>query len=174
MTPLPHPENLHLQAAEGWLLLGDPASAEQELARLSATARTRPEVLDREWTIHAQRERWAEAHAVAQRLVAAAPADPNGWLRRAYAARRMPGGGLQSAWDALRPAVGRFAQEPLIAYNLACYAAQMTRLAEAWGWLQRALAMAPRRAKLQDLALADADLQPLWPILTAQRAPGRR
>lgn len=47
-------------------------------------------------------------------------------------------------------------------YNLACYAAQMGRMDEAWGLFERALAAAPCGKTLLRLALADADLQPLW------------
>ncbi len=53
---------------------------------------------------------------------------PAGWLHRAYALRRVANGGLPQAWDALLPAAEKFPGEPVIAYNLSCYACQMQQL----------------------------------------------
>ncbi|MDW8309781.1 MAG: hypothetical protein RMK20_10450, partial [Verrucomicrobiales bacterium] len=89
------------------------------------------------------------------------PDRPNGWLHRAYALRRATGGGLERAWEALRPAADRFPREPIIPYNLACYACQMGRLDEARQWFVRALRVGDR-ATLKDMALHDDDLRPLW------------
>jgi predicted Zn-dependent protease len=165
MKTLPHPDNFHLEAAQGWLMLGDPAAAKEELAKLRPASRAKPEVLEFEWSVHAAASSWARAHEVAQQLVAAAPQRPFGWIHRAYAARRMPGGGLPCAWEALRPAADKFPKEFLIPYNLACYAAQMGRPDEAWDWLQEAVAAAGNADRIKKMALADADLEPLWPRL---------
>jgi len=165
MKRLPHPDNFHLEAARGWLMLGDAAAAREELAKLRPASRAQAEVLEFEWNVHAAASSWAQAHAVAQRLVATAPQRPWGWIHRAYAARRMPGGGLPHAWEALRPAADKFPKDFLVAYNLACYAAQMSRLDEAWEWLQQAAAAAGDVAKIKAMALTDADLAPLWPRL---------
>jgi hypothetical protein len=81
----------------------------------------------------------------------------------------MDGGGLPQAWELLRPAHDRFPDEFLIAYNLACYAAQMGRIDEAWEWLGRASAN-NRRAAVRALALRDDDLRELWPRLQAETA----
>jgi len=98
-------------------------------------------------------------------MVTVAPDEVLGWIHRAYAARRKPGGGLLQAWDALRPAVDRFPEEWLVLYNLACYAAQMGRLDEAWDWLTRALHASQDAARTIQMALADSDLAPLRPRL---------
>jgi Flp pilus assembly protein TadD len=156
------PDNLHFDAVQGWLMLGDPASAREELAQLSPAARLVPEVLELEWALHAETQSWREALEAAQRLIAVAPDRASGWIHRAYARRRVPGGGLDQAWADLRPAHDRFPRNYLIAFNLACYAAQMGRPDEAWDWLARAVGLGGRDGVVP-MALADRDLEPLWP-----------
>ena len=158
LTP---PDSHHLTAAIGWMELGNPAEAMQELDRISEQYQRRPEVLELRWAALAERRDWASALQVAAELVDASPERPNGWLHRAYAARRAPGGSLEAAWEVLRPAVEKFPQEELIPYNLACYACQMQRLDEAREWLRLALATA-KKNRFRAMALEDEDLRPLW------------
>ena len=76
----------------------------------------------------------------------------------------MGGGGLQKAWDALRPAVELFPDEALVPYNLACYACQLGNLDGGRHWLSRAFETATKRklrANFKAMALADADLAAL-------------
>lgn len=166
-TPLPplEPLDVHLvRAAEGWLELNLPAEAEAELAQLSPRAKSHPLVLQALWQLHAHQCQWALAHTVAESLVQAFPGDATGWVHRAYAARRMEGGGLQAAWDALRPAVELFPEESIIPYNLACYACQLGELDASRHWLGRAFEIAGKpqaREVLRQMALADPDLAPL-------------
>jgi hypothetical protein len=49
--PLEPPDSLHLQAAEGWVGLGDYNSATEELERISAANRDDPHVLQLRWRI---------------------------------------------------------------------------------------------------------------------------
>ncbi|MBM3881864.1 MAG: tetratricopeptide repeat protein [Verrucomicrobia bacterium] len=174
MTGLFYPDNLHHEAAIGWLMLGDARSALEEIARLTPTARTHPEVLEVEWSAHAEAKQWAEAFAAAERLVALAPERSTGWIHRSYALRRMPGGGLPRAWEALRPAFDRFPKQYLIPYNLACYAAQLGHLEEAWEWLQRSRGAAPKPELITRQALDDPDLEPLWARLQAPSPQRKR
>ena len=171
VNQLPPPDHHHYDAAIGWLMLGDPASALEELARLGRRSRRRACVLELEWGIHAEREDWVAAAAVAGRLIDLAPANEFGWVHRAYAARRRPGGSVEEAWDALHPALERFPKSQIIAYNLACYAAQLGRLEDAWLLFQRALAVAEKACELICLALTDADLKPLWARIRAVGKP---
>ncbi len=163
--PQLEPLDVHLvRAAEGWLELNLPAEAEAELAQLSPSAQSHPFVLQALWQLHAHQHQWALAHTVAELLVQTCPSDVNGWVHRAYAARRKEGGGLQTAWDALRPAVELFPDETIIPYNLACYACQLGELDAARHWLSRALEIAGKtqaREALRQMALADPDLAPL-------------
>lgn len=160
MDKLSHPDWLHLEAAEGWLLLDRPDYALEEFDRLTDSCRQNAGVLERKWQTHAMAGDWVAAHAVGQQLVELHPKRAFGWIHRAYALRRMDGGGLEKAREALLPAAARFAGEFLVSYNLACYAACLNRLDEAWDWLQAAGRIAGA-ARVRRMALADEDLAPL-------------
>ena len=45
MKPLKHPDNLHLQAASGWLELGNYIEANVELEKFTPQLRVHPDVL---------------------------------------------------------------------------------------------------------------------------------
>jgi len=160
LTP---PDSHHVTAAEGWLELGNPAESKGELARVSPKKAGHPEVLETWFALHAHAKDWPAALAVAEQLVATAPKRVSGWLHRAYALRRTPGGSVATAYQALRPALNDFPKEPTIPYNLACYACVMGRVDEAWDWL--GVAMQTRCAggtdHLVSMALADEDLAAL-------------
>jgi hypothetical protein len=162
MPPLMPPDTHHLSAAMGWRELGNPSEAANEIARISPAFVNHPDVLEVRWEICAAQKSWDAALEVAAVLLNKAPDRPSGWIHRAYAIRRVPGGGLQQAWDALRPAFDEFPKVTVIPYNLACYAAQMGRLDEAWEWLHKAMEAAGDVESIKQMALADSDLEPLW------------
>ena len=161
MQPLEMPDSRHLDAAIGWLGLGCAPEARAELDLISAARQRHPAVLDARWTLCAHEKRWADALEIAEAELAVAPGDCAGWLHQAYALRRIPDGGLPRAWDALLPAAEKFPEEPVIAFNLACYACQRQQLAVARQWLQRAMKIGSREA-IRKMALADDDMKPLW------------
>jgi predicted Zn-dependent protease len=161
VQPLETLDLRHLDAAVGWLGLGCAPEARVELELISAARQQHPAVLDARWTLCAHEKRWAEALEIAKAELAAAPDDCAGWLHRAYALRRVPDGGLARAWDALLPAAEKFPKEPVIAFNLACYACQRQQPDVARQWLQRAMKTGGREA-MRKMALADDDLKPLW------------
>jgi tetratricopeptide (TPR) repeat protein len=156
------PDTHYLSAAVGWLELGNPAEAGEEIAKISPGRLEEPDVLEVRWEVSAAGRGWEAALEVAELLVRLAPERHSGWVHRAYALRRARGGGLPQAYAALKPAFERFPRTFLISYNLACYTAQMGQLEEAWDWLQKAVHAAGARQPIQSMALADADLQPLW------------
>jgi Tfp pilus assembly protein PilF len=53
MKPLEPPDSLHLQAAQGWLELGNHAEAEAELDNITASSREHPDVINVRWGIYA-------------------------------------------------------------------------------------------------------------------------
>jgi hypothetical protein len=68
---------------------------------------------------------------------------------------------VQEAWDTLLPIAEKFPHVPAVAYDLACYACRLGRLAEAREWLGRVFEGTDgNRWKL--MALDDPDLEPLW------------
>ncbi len=161
MHTLEPPDTHYLSGAIGWLELGNPAEARAELARVSPAQHEHPDVLEVHWSIAAEAKCWDEALKVAQALLRRAPDRSSGWLHQAYALRRIPGGSVQKASEALLPAFDKFPKELTIPFNLACYACQLGQLDAARDWLQRAIAVAGKE-KIKQMALEDSDLQPLW------------
>ena len=162
MQKLEPPDLHHLRAAEGWQELGLPGDSAAELDLISPAQQSHPDVLEARWVLLARAGSWDAARVAAERLAAAAPGRASSWLHFAYSLRRAAGGGLLAAWEVLLPAAAKFPTEPIICFNLACYACQLGNLAEARRWLKRARKIGePDRIKL--MALADEDLKPLWP-----------
>ncbi|HTD65215.1 MAG TPA: tetratricopeptide repeat protein [Candidatus Limnocylindria bacterium] len=156
------PSDIHcLKAAVGWLELGDAAEALGELDQMTAASQSHPDVLEARWLALARNQRWDAAAKVARALIAAVPERPVGWLHHAYALRRATGGGVLAAFNALSPVAGKFPNEPIIHYNLACYTCQMQRdAAESIAWLQQAI-VAGERKEILAMAIKDPDLEPL-------------
>jgi len=151
---------LQLQAAEGWVELGRPAEAVLELEAIYPEERELPPVLEMFWHVYAHWKKWQPAYEVANRLVDQFPELPAGWIDRSFALRRIKGGGLQAAYDALLPALQRFPFEPVIPYNLACYCAQREQVTAAREWLEQAMVIGDRKALLK-MANQDPDLESL-------------
>lgn len=166
------PDSHHLRAATGWLELGNPSEALDELNRIQPPFRTLHVVLELEWAIHAAAGNWAAAHHAANLDVQLHPTEIACWIHRAYAARRKPGGGLPAAFADLLPAVQKFPDDDLVRYNLACYTAQLGQIDTAWRWLEEAIHRSSLE-KIRKMALADEDLRLLWDKLRA-RSENRR
>ena len=161
MADIEPPDLYYCSATAGWLELGNVAEAEAEFARISKELRRHPDVLELEWALHAAKKNWAAGLETAQNLLHVAPDRALAWLHLAYAWRRVEGGGLLAAWEALLPAATKFPDEATVAFNLACYACQMGKLEEARVWLRRAMRSGGTE-HIRKMALADPDLQPLW------------
>ncbi len=166
MHKLEPPDTHHISAAVGWLELGLPAEARVELARLSPAACENLDVLEVRWLVAAEQKQWEEGLALARALVRLAPARSSGWLHQAYALRRVPDGSVAKAWEALLPASDKFPKEPIIPFNLSCYACQMQQLDIARLWLKRATAVGGIET-IKQMALKDPDLEPLWTEIRA-------
>lgn len=163
LAQLSHQATRQLLAAEGWLDLGNPPEALTELEQIDPAERNHPFVLEHFWRVYGDWNKWDRAYEVAERIVAAHPELPAGWLNRAYAARRMKGGSLALARELLQPAAERFPKEPIIPFNLACYSAQLGVLSEARTWLDQSFRLGNAKV-LRQMALDDPDLEPLKAI----------
>ena len=152
------PDSHHLRAAIGWLELGNHVEAGIEISRIAPEKLDHPDVLEIRWSVCAAGQSWDAGKSVAEKLVERAPERASGWIHRAYSIRRSKDGGLEKAWDVLRPAFERFPEEPIIPYNLACYAALFERADEAWDWLLKAAAVSRDKKTIKHMALADPDL----------------
>lgn len=175
------PRNIrHLEEVCGWLWLGNATEAAAELDRISPELRDHPCVLLGRIEIARLLKDWPAAESVALRLSDLHPDVPDGWINLAYARRRIPGGGVKSAYDTLVPMGDEFPEEPMVPFNLACYACQLNELGVARAWFQKAfrcgekkivIALAQFREALgfgetktiREMALLETDLEPLWP-----------
>ena len=73
------PDSLHFQAAQGWLELGNPIEANEELEKVTASLRAHPDVLKVRWEIYAAAKKWEAALDISDALVQLEPEDPLGW-----------------------------------------------------------------------------------------------
>jgi predicted Zn-dependent protease len=161
LTP---PDSHHLRSAIGWLELGNPAEAAAELKNISVDQQENPAVLDILWRILARQKDWAAALDAARKHVDCDPDDPTGWINRSYVLHEIKR--TQEAWDCLLPAATRFSNEPIILYNLACYACQLGQLSVAHEMLKRSARLASSE-NIKQMALSDPDLQSLRSFIEA-------
>lgn len=156
---LPRQVALQIEAAEGWLMLGDSAAAVDELEKVSGEFYYHPRVLAVRWEIYAAAKWWEAAWIVSTALCEVAPDIPAGWISQANALREYKG--LRSAKKLLLSVVARFPSDPVIPYNIACFACQLGQMPDACKWLLRAFDI-EKTAQLKLMALCDPDLKPLW------------
>jgi predicted Zn-dependent protease len=104
MSEIEPPDSHHLSAAAGWIELGLPDEARQELNRLTPGARNHPDALAIEWDLHARAGAWENALAVATKLVEVDSDRPAGWINRSYALHelRRPSGSFPTIWPVTR------------------------------------------------------------------------
>lgn len=167
---------LRLRAAHGWLELGLPREALREAESVTESARFHLATLDVRRAVATSLLDWAAAHHVGELFVQHHPQLDAGWVHRAYAARRMPGGGLELALRQLLPALDRFPACTIIPYNLACYACQLEDMPRAKRWFAVAEAREARQPKAthgatRKMAMEDEDLAPLHEWIQALPPP---
>jgi predicted Zn-dependent protease len=145
-----------LQYAEGYLALGMKREAAEALAEMVAGENdTLPALAMRAAVFHELGD-WPRAAEAATLLCERSPEDARHWIQRAYAVRRART--IQDARVILLEAMARHPDEAIIRFNLACYEAQLGRLAEAREFLADACRLNP---DCVDMANTDPDLEPL-------------
>ena len=159
MNLLEAPDIHHLNAASGWLELGNAAEAKAELPRVSVANRNHPAALELEWQICAAGKDWPSALAAAQKLVRLDPANVSGWIHQSYSLHEMKQ--TREALDVLSPVLEKFPGVSTIPYNLACYACQLGDLEQARKWLSEAIRIRGKE-DIRKVALDDSDLEPMW------------
>ena len=159
MNALTHAERFQLEAAEGWLMLGNPIEAHEELEKVTGNASYHPAVLSMRWQVYAAARWWEAAYVVAKALCELAPHSAEAWICQANTLRNYKG--VIEAWSMLLGVVNKFPKDAIIRYNLACYASQLGLLEESCGWLVQAFEM-EEAVQLKLAAIYDPDLQPLW------------
>lgn len=152
-----------LEAAQGYMSLGLPDDALEELDRLRGEDAAAPMVAGLKIEIHQERKEWGKARELAEAMAKAEPSDPHWWIAWAYALRREKT--VHEARGVLWEAVQRHPGVGLIHYNLACYACVLGELAKARELLGKARALEPG---VREMALKDDDLLALREELLAE------
>ena len=153
------PNTHHLIAAEGWLELGNPAEASEELKQIAPALQDRPEVLAIRWQIYAKDRNWKKCVEVAEALVEKSPKLVWGWIHRSYALHEL--GRTREAFDTLMSGVAKFPKDWLMQYNLACYCCRLGEMTRALHFLEQACKLGDAR-QIKAMAGKDADLRELW------------
>lgn len=166
MNALTERERFQLEAAEGWLMLGNPVEAHEELEQITGENSRHPAVLAMRWQVYAAARWWEAAWVVAKALCEMAPQSAEAWICQANTLRNYKG--VLEAWSLLLSVVNKFPQDAIIRYNLACYATQLNLMEEACGWLVQAFEL-EESVQLKLAALYDPDLQPLWDKIGRER-----
>jgi hypothetical protein len=97
MKFLPLPDQRFLNAAEGWLGLGDYLQANEELENITSKLRHHPYVLEIRWRVYSMAKQWEVARALSEML----PQDPFGYIHYAYSLHEL--GRTREAWGVQIP-----------------------------------------------------------------------
>ena len=159
MKALTHAERFQVEAAEGWLMLGNPLEANEELEKIAGDASYHPTVLSMRWQVYAAAGWWEAAFVVSKALCELAPESSAAWICQANTVRHYKG--VVEAWTVLLGVAEKFPEDAVIRYNLACYTSQMGLLEDSCGWLVQAFEL-EESSQLKLAAIYDPDLQPLW------------
>ena len=150
ITALQPPDCFHLEAAQGWLELGNMAEANNELDNITAGLRAHPHVLNVRWEIYAAAKKWEAALDIAAAIIRLAPEEPLGWVNRSFCLHEMER--TAEARDNLLRVVDKFPGDAIMRYNLACYECQLGRIDQARRWLEKSFEIGdPRKLKLMAL-----------------------
>jgi tetratricopeptide (TPR) repeat protein len=161
MKTLPNPDGHHLKAAEGWLELGNHNEANEELKHISLEWRFHPQVLLARFEIYARGGHWEFAYTIAHGMVALAPDEVTGYLKRSVALHHLKR--TPEAWQSLLPAAKKFPNNVTVAFDLARYACQLGKFSDAFNWLERAKKLTDPHT-VKEMARKDPELEPLWEV----------
>lgn len=145
-----------LTTAEGYLQLGLLEDALGELERLPPEWRLQPEALQIEVAILVRGGRWEDALRGSEELARRDPRSHHGYLHTSFCLHEL--GRTREARDRLLAAPVFVTEQPLYAYNLACYEAQLDNPEEVESLLRVAFR---KDGSLRRLALRDPDLEPV-------------
>lgn len=165
MSDLEPQDQMHLNAADGWLGFDHVIEADKELKQITPEMQHHPEVLEVRCKMWLKAESWVACEKVAQEIIDLEPESPFGWIHRSYALHEQKLTG--TARMCLLPAVEWFPNDITIRYNLACYECVLGNLNEAKAHLIKAFNLALAQdccGEWKKQMLADEDLKPLWGI----------
>lgn len=145
-----------LEAAQGYLDLGMPAEAWEELESLSGPAARHTTVRLARIDVRMRQANWDAALSLSEELIRNEPAQLGAYISRSFCLHCLHRTG--EARERLLEAPAAIQHLPTFHYNLACYEAQLGDLDQARRRLIQALHM---HGAFRDLASMDPDLRPL-------------
>lgn len=145
---------------DGYLDLGLPDMAEEELDALPEECLAHPLVLDARLALQMHRCQWTEAVETGLNGCAAFPGQPSFFIHTAFCLHEM--GRTEEAHLLLLSGPASLRREPLYHYNMGCYLTVLGRREEAGDHLGEAFRL---DQSLRKFARSDRDLEPLWPEL---------
>lgn len=169
MKRLKREDAFHLEAAEGWLELGNHLEANEELDRITAKYRVHPDVLEMRWRVYQRAERWEMCLEIAETLADQGPRRANTWLLLASTLHCMQQD--EDACETLIKVMDEFPENPEFAFKLACYFSCLGELEEALKWLEAAMKINTSK-EFKRLALDEPMLVPLWKRIGELRPGG--
>ena len=147
----------YLVAAEGYLELGLPLDANEELEKIDPEKRDESEVLIVRLEIYETLEKWELVKTVAKILINRHPDSIDWFVSLANATRRTES--IEAARSILLTAVTGQPRVAIFHYYLACYDCQLGEIEVAKARLKHAFNLDPQ---LRMKALDDADLATVW------------
>jgi predicted Zn-dependent protease len=159
MHGLDRENRLRLDAANGWLGLGNWREAHDEIEHISPVLRAATEVLDARFRIYEAAGKWDLAIEAASALCKQKPSEA---MPCVYLARALNGlGQTKQAMNFLIEAAKHVPKEEALYYDLACYCCAAGEVEAGRKWLDRAADMG-RTAEIMVRALDDPRLDALW------------
>jgi lipopolysaccharide biosynthesis regulator YciM len=146
-----------LQKCDGYLDLGMLQRAQAEFQNIPAVYHQSREAREILLRMAMEDKNWNKAVQQAQDLIQLFPDDPSYHVQLAYSIRRKDS--IAAARSVLLEASRRFKKVAVIPYNLACYECQLGHREQALQYLKRAVKL---NASFIQMALDDADLEPIW------------
>lgn len=148
-----------LIAASGWLDLGLPEGALEELNRLSPNEQNRKEALELKLQAHMEAKAWNAASDIARVLCVRHPAIARYFIHAAYCLHET--GDTLAARNQLLCGPKALLEMPVFHYNLACYHWTLGEQERARTHLSRAIAM---DESFREAAITDRDLAGIGPV----------
>ena len=149
----------HLQAAVGWLELGNWKEANEELENIEPAQRAHPDVLKIRVKIYVAAGKWNYVATLAESLTTMLPDSSFGPLHHAHAYKELKR--QDEAKRILAEAVERFPGDWRVNYALACAYGRFGERALALRYLEAAIDQAGQ-IDIRLIALEDPDLQSVW------------
>jgi predicted Zn-dependent protease len=149
MQDLSSEDRRHLDAADGWLGLGNLHEARAELDQITATEQSHPDVLQLRWNVTATAGAWADSLDIAMRLTRLAPDRHLGSLHLALSLCNL--GRFEDAIPVLEQAIARFGERPEFSLTLGSCYAKRGDMVRARQNVERAVELAEQKEALDRL-----------------------